>query len=80
MPAEDTLRSRYIDGLREGRERGFYDGKKAGIKEVVEHIQECEKQNPAFYSHILVEKCYWQAYLKILFKDNPELLEKWGVK
>ena len=37
---------------------------KAGIREVVEWIQKFEKQNPAHYSHIQVEKYEWQAKLK----------------
>ena len=37
---------------------------KAGIREVVEHVHECEKREPAFHSHIQVEKCYWQSQLK----------------
>ncbi len=44
--------------------KAFKDGKKEGIKEVVEHVQDCAFRTPAFYSHIQVEKNYWQAKIK----------------
>lgn len=47
--------------------------RKAGIKEVVEWIEEEDAIDR-------MERERWQAQLKIWFKDSPELLKEWGIK
>lgn len=65
------------------RHQLWEEGHKAGIREVVEWVNSNIPDSLEVWANlktnILIKGDKWQAKLKEWFKDNPELLKKWGI-
>ncbi len=81
----------YIDGTYDGLQRQqigaaklkaeIVEAKKAGMKKVVDWINKEPTGQPySMYPGFILISPERQTQLKLWFKDEPELLKKWGIK
>ena len=61
------------------REIGKQEGIQIGRKEVAEWVEENHGNCPGTMEYLAINTHKWHAFLKDLFKDNPELLKEWGL-